>query len=382
MRSWSELAVQAYVGALACFALAAPSVGLAQGNQETVTAEQLREELAKRDAIIIQLLNRIEALEKERDSASSAEGSARVDTRSRGADPGEAVENTPEDDFDVEGLQAERALERALVDRGVRLLGPGQVELSPRLSMYHDEGKFPTALTDDGTLVGEVERTLDAYARRVDARFGLPFGMQLEIGLPYLSASQQLATSIDGTIQSASEQSGSGDGDATVSLAKAFGVDSSGGARFIGQLTWLAGNGDERDGAVFLGGGSSGVNAKATTYWRRDPVVFIASAGYTRFSEEDSLQIGDSLAVSLGLGLAISPEAALLFSFNQTRTSEFKRAGMVLPGTERLSSFLGLSAQTLLGQRFSLGVDADVGLTDDSPDYVFGVSFSSRFNLR
>lgn len=383
MRSSHKLGVRALVGALASFAFAWPSAGFAQVDPEAVTPEQLHEELAKRDAIIIQLLNRVEALEAERDSVPSDSRSGQVDTRTLVTNPNDTAGNTPEGNFDAEDLQAERALERALVERGARLLAPGEIELSPRLSVYHDKGMFPTALMDgNGTSVAEVERTLDLYERRAEVRFGLPLGMQLGVGIPYLSADQQLATSVDGTIQSATEQSGSGNGDATLTLSKAFGADSSGGARFIGQLTWLAGNGDERDGIVFLGAGASGLNAQATAYWRRDPVVFLASAGYTRFEEENSLQRGDSLGVSLGLGLAVSPEAALLFSFNQMRTSEFRMAGTVLPGTGRLSSYLGLSTQALLGRRFSLGVDADIGLTDDAPDYRLGVSFSSRFSMR
>jgi hypothetical protein len=386
MRSRRKARGSLSVGALACVAFGWTCTGLAQDDRETVTVEQLHEELAERDTIIIELLNRIEALEAEQGSTSSengpGNGPGQADARPAEPDSADTGEGTSADGFDVEQLQAERALERGLVERGARLLAPGQIEFSPRLTLYHDEGMFPVALmTDDVTTVGEVERTFDLYERRADVRFGLPAGMQLEIGVPYLSADQRAATGINGSIQSAMKHSGSGNGDAALSLAKAFGADSAGGARIIGRLSWLTGNGDERDGMVFLGGGTSGVNAQATAYWRRDPVVFLVGGGYTHFEEENSLQPGDGFRVSLGLGLAISPEAALIFSLDQMRTSEFTRSDMVLPGTDRLSSSLGISAQTLIGQRSSLGVDVDVGVTDDAADYRFSLSFSSRISV-
>lgn len=381
MRNWHR--ARGRVCVPACVFLMFASTGLAQDDSEAVTTEQLRDELARRDAIIIDLLNRIEALEAERDSAASEGGARPADTGALAADPGAASDNTPANDFDVEELLAERALERGLVERGARLLPPGRIEFSPQLSLYRDEGMFPTALMDgDVTTVGEVERTLELHERRADVRFGLPLNMQLEIGLPYLLADQRLATVVDGSIQAATDQSGSGDGDATLGLAKAFGSDASGGAAVIGRITWLTGSGDERDGAVFLGGGTAGINAQATAYWRRDPVVFLASGGYTHFDEENALQRGDRFNVSLGLGLAVSPEAALIFSLDQTQTNEFRMGGVALPGTDQLSSSLGIAVQTLLGQRFSLGVDTDIGLTDDAADYRFGVSLSSRFSVR
>jgi hypothetical protein len=383
MRSGYELGTGTGARVLACLAFVWSSMVVAQGEHEAVTAAHLREELAKRDAIIIELLNRIEALEVERGVSPSGSDLSRVEARAVDNNVVDTPEGTPPRDFDVEELRAERALERGLVERGARLLAPGQIELVPRVRLSHDEGMFPVALMDDGgTRIGEIERTFDLYERRADVRLGLPLGLQLEVGVPYLSIDQQMKTGINGAVQSAVDQSGSGEGDATLGLAKAFGADGSQGPTVIGRLVWLTGSGDERDGAVLLGGGHSGLNAQATAYWRRDPVVFLMSGGYTYFEEKDSLQRGDSFSLSLGLGLAISPEAALLFSLDQARTSKFSRAGVALPGTERLSSSLGLSAQTLLGRKFSLGVDADVGLTDDAADYRFGVSFSSRFSAR
>lgn len=380
MRASFGLGSRMSVVVLVLLGFAWSSAGVAQSARENVTVERLQEELAERDAIIIELLNRVEALEN---AVSSKDGAGDLEKRRVDSAAIDTAESPPAGDLEVDELQAERALERGLVEQGARLLAPGQIEVAPRFALAHDEGMFPTALmVGGGSAVGEVKRTFDAYQRGADVRFGMPLGLQLEIGVPYQSVNQRMETGIDGAIQSAMKQSGSGAGDVTLGLAKAFGSNDTDRARIIGRFTWLTGSGKERDGPVFLGGGNSGLNAQATAYWRRDPVVFLLSGGYTHYEEQDSLEPGDNFRLSMGLGLAISPDAALIFSFDQMRTSEFSSEGTDLPGTERRSSYLGLSAQTLLGQRFSLGVDADVGLTDDAADYRFGISLSSRFNLR
>jgi hypothetical protein len=383
MRGWFELGSTMSVVALACLVINWPSASLAQAGPESVTLEQLHEELAERDRIIIDLVNRIEALEAEREAGPSDDDPGRIADRAVGSGGVDVAESTQPGEIEVDELLAERALERGLVEQGARLLASGYFEFAPAFVLSHDEGMFPTALmVGDGSAVGEVRRTLDVYERTARLRFGLPLGLQLEIGVPFRSVDQQTEASISGAVQSVMDDSGSGFGDATIGLAKAFGSDDSEGASVIGRLTWLSGSGAERDGSVFLGGGNSGLNAQATAYWRRDPVVYLVSGGYTHFAEQGSLQRGDSVRLSLGLGLAISPESALIFSLDQTRTSEFSMAGAVLPGSDRFSSSLGLSAQTLLGRRLSLGVDADVGLTDDAADYRLGVSLTSRFNKR
>jgi hypothetical protein len=106
------------------------------------------------------------------------------------------------------------------------------------------------------------------------------------------------------------------------------------------------------------------------------------SGGYTSYRRDGAIELGDSYDFSLGMGLAISPETALVFSLDQLSAAEFERGGQRLPGTDRQSSMLGLSASTLLGRRYSLRVDAGVGLTEDAPDYRFGVALSSRFDAR
>jgi hypothetical protein len=352
--------------------------------QDNVTVDVLRKELAARDAVIVDLLDRVRALEAARagtDGANGAAGGRHSDPTLIPAAPEPGPRPTGE--FAIDESQAERALERGLVEEGARLLRPGQVELTPGFLLTHDKGMFPTALmVNDGSVVGEIEQTFDIYERTADLRIGLPLDAQLDVGVPYRVVDQETRTGIDGAIQSVEDQTGSGFGDISVGLAKVLATEDSWRPNLIGRLVWLSGSGDERDGAVFLGGGNSGIGTQLNAYWRRDPVVFLMSGGYTHFASDGMVRPGDSIDLSLGLGLAVSPETALIFSLDQSFIGEFERNGVTLAGTDRLSSTLGLSASTILGRKLFLRVNAGVGLTEDTPDYRFGVSLGSRFDAR
>ena len=280
-------------------------------------------------------------------------------------------------------MAAERALERSLVQEGVRLLNPGQIEFTPGFTFSRHESDFPTLLTrSDGSFIGEVKRTLDVFETRSDLRIGMAFNSQLEVGVPYRVVNQDLATGVDGAVQSVTEQSGSGFGDIQIGIAAALATEESWRPNVIGRLVWLTGSGAEMNNGVSLGGGSSGLATRLNAYWRRDLVVFLINGGYTRYFEDSGIQPGDNFNVSLGVALAVSPETALIFSLDQTFASAFKRNGAELRGTDRLSSIFNFSTSTILGRGLLLRVNAGVGLTEDAPDYRFGVSLPFRFNAR
>jgi hypothetical protein len=52
-----------------------------------------------------------------------------------------------------------------------------------------------------------------------------------------------------------------------------------------------------------------------------------------------------------------------------------------VPGTDTVSSTLSVGASFVLGSNILLDVQADVGLTRDTPDYAFLVSLPISFNL-
>jgi hypothetical protein len=350
-----------------------------------VMVEQLRNELAQRDAIIVELLGRVAALER---SLGAAEPEAESTAATADTPPSTAVAATrartrSRGDFEVDELAAERALERGLVREGARLLAPGQLELEPGFTLSRRNAMTPAALmSGDTSLVGEISRTYELLERRTNLRVGLPWASQLEIGLPYVTVDRKIATGVDGSIVSVVEDSGSGRGDAVISLSKVLTTEDGARPNLIGRVVWLSGNGDERDGDVVLGGGYSGYGARLSASWRRDPVVLLVNAGYTHYDDDPVLRPGDTLDVSFGLGLALSPETAMLLSLNQLFADEFERNGVRLRGTDRRSSNLEVAVSTTLGRRLFLRGYTTAGLTNESPEYNFGLSVTSRFDIR
>lgn len=374
----------------ACFALVVLASGgtlsgagaLAQGNPG-VTVEELQSALAERDAIIIDLLNRVRSLERDRNISQGQARPARP-----AAEMSAAIAARPEDtpaggESAIDELAAERALERGLVQEGARLLAPGQIDLSPAFTLTRSNTMYPAALaSDEASFVGEVSETYDISERRTDIRVGLPWDSQLEIGLPYVHVEQEIETTINGGIRSVTDQSGAGFADATIGFSRVLASERGARPNLIGRLLWLTGSGDEQDGPVALGGGQSGFGGRLSAHWRRDPVVFLLSGGYTRFDADGILTRGDSIDLSLGLGLALSPDTAMVFTVNNTLADELKRNGVAVAGTDRLTSTLDFSVSTTLGRRLFLRGYTAAGLTDDSPDYRFGISLSARFDPR
>jgi len=379
---------------LAAAMLVAPALfgGAPPRQSEDVTVQMLQKELAKRDTIIINLLNRVKALEAERNGDSKGSeiraGAVPVEkpepTAAKGA-PASAPANQTAGGggIKIDKLAAERALERSLVQEGARLLRPGEIEFYPGFTFSRYESDFPTTVNSgNNSYIGEVRRTLNVYDPRADIRMGLPFNSQLEIGLPSRIINSGLGTAVGGAVQSVTEQSGSGFGDVQIGLATSLAKEKRWRPNAVGRLVWLSGSGSANNNGVFLGGGNPGLAAQLSAYWRRDPVVFLMSGSYAHYFEGSGIRPGDNIAVSQGLALAVSPETALTFSLDQSYMKAFKNNGAELPGTDRLSSILNFSTSTILGRGLFLRLSAGIGLTRDSPAYQFGVSLPFRFRLR
>ncbi len=379
---------------LAAAMLVAPALfgGAPPQQSQDVTVQMLQKELARRDAVIIDLQKRVRALEAERTGASKgAETGADAAPAKKpvAAATASAPASAPANQaaggsgLKIDALAAERALERSLVQEGARLLRPGQIEVYPGFTFSRYESDFPTTVTSgNDTFIGEVRRTLNVYDPRADIRMGLPFNSQLEIGLPSRVVNSGLGTAVGGAVQSETGQTGAGFGDLQIGLATLLAREKRWRPNAVGRLVWLTGTGSAINNGVSLGGGNSGLATQLSAYWRRDPVVFLASGGYAHYFEGSGIRPGDNIGFSQGVALAVSPETALIFSLDQSYMKAFKRNGAELPGTDRLSSVFNFSTSTILGRGLFLRLSAGVGLTRDSPRYQFGVSLPFRFQVK
>jgi hypothetical protein len=382
---------------LAVAMLVAPALfgGAPPQKSEDVTVQMLQEELAKRDAIIINLLNRVKALEAEQagdskstntraDTAPAKKHDAVAATNSPASAPADAPANqTAGGGLKIDALAAERALERSLVQEGARLLKPGEIEFYPGITFSRYESDYPaTVQSGSDTYIGLVTNTLNVYDPRTDIRMGLPFNSQLEIGLPSRIVNSDLGTTVGTAVQSETGQLGAGFGNVQIGLAALLAREKRWRPNAVGRLVWITGSGAAINNGVFLGGGNSGLATQLSTYWRRDPVVFLMGGGYAHYFEGSGIRPGDGINFSQGVALAVSPETAMIFSLDHSYLKAFKNNGAALPGTDRLSSIFSFSTSTILGRGLFLRLSAGIGLTRDSPAYQFGVSLPFRFRLR
>ena len=358
-------------GLLAATALAVGVVapGLAQ---QPVTDEDLREQLQTRDAVIIELQRRLEQLEQRLE----AEGLLAVE-------PVEPVEPAatprPSEGLVVDELAAERALERTLVEEGALLLPAGQAEISPGVSYVHRDQKVPFAA---GGQVFESRVRRDEFQFGLGLNVGLPLDSQLELFVPYEVTRQDLTVRGGGAPLDSEDDWGSGIGDFSVGLAKTV-VREDGGwlPDVVVRGIYDSNTGERSDNGVALSGGFHELRGQVVALKRQDPLAFIGAFTYSYTFEDDDVQPGQDLALSLGANLALSPQTSLSISLNQSWTDEVQFDGQSLDGSDQQAASFDFGGSAIIAPRTLLRVVSSIGLTDDTPDYGLRASVAYRFNL-
>ncbi len=184
--------------------------------QETPTLE-LENKLRQRDDTIIELLERVEALEqrvgvRRQTREAEKEQEAPVVNTDVVHAPGAVV---------VEEGAAERALERSLTSDGALLLPSGVLEIEPGFSYSRKEDSSPGFVTIGTTsVVAEIERNVTTLTSSLAFRLGLPWDSQLEISLPYRRRNVDFVTNVSFTPTDVTKQSDKGLGDWRVGFAK------------------------------------------------------------------------------------------------------------------------------------------------------------------
>lgn len=359
--------------------------------------EELRHELAQRDAAIAGLLRRVERLEGaltagELDQAVAGGGGAMPST-AEGAPLSAPVaqlpeqrsgqaENQPDDQaeaqaqaqpppepgqFEVDEEAVDRALERTLVEQGALLLPVGAVEIQPN---------FSYARREVDQVITELER--DEFETSLTLRLGLPFETQLDANFPYRYVHQS-EVNLLGPGENSS--SGSGFGDIRVSLAKALLREGPWWPDLVARVFWDTDTGEPTEDDVTLGGDFNEVGGSLTALKRQDPLAFVGSVSYEHAFEKDGVRPGDEVGFAIGAFLAASPQASLRFLLNQSFADGAERDGEVTDGPDQVASSLTIGAASVLGRGVLIDVSADIGLTEDAPDYAVRISLPIRFDL-
>jgi hypothetical protein len=90
---------------------------------------------------------------------------------------------------------------------------------------------------------------------------------------------------------------------------------------------------------------------------------------------------GDELGFTIGTVLAASPATSLRLALGQRFVDNSQVDGEGINGSESVIGTATFGASVILGRGMLLDVAADIGLTDDAPDYAARASLPIRFDM-
>jgi hypothetical protein len=313
---------------------AEPNQLQAQASTEAATVEDLQRALSQRDAAIDALTRRVEELERrlaaeyagQAPPAGGEPGPEEMSARRfapPAAEPGPlpageelngvavpplAGAGAAPGEFEVDEEAVDRALERALVQTGALLLPAGTLEIDPSLTYVRREADAPRLIVEDNEFIVALDELhRDDLTFDFTLRVGLPYDAQLEAGVPYSYEEISNVERVGFATRREDSLNGAGLGDVRVGLAKTLLREEGWRPDLVGRLEWDSKTG-ETEGGVSLGSGFHEVSGSLTAVKRQDPLVFVGNLSYTTTLEDDGIDPGNDLGLSLGTILAASPK--------------------------------------------------------------------------
>lgn len=389
----------------------------AQDSQPTV--QELQKEIRQRDELIRSLVHRVENLERQigsrpPDTAEPAPTGARRAAKSRAVrpppgqaevaalDPAEQApapktpgkaspassagptqqaarsNTTAPGQFEVSEDDAERALERTLVATGNLLVPSGFAEAEPLFS-YTRRETAAVAGTTNGLAPFNLNRNEFSWA--LDMRLGLPWESQFEIGVPYNLVQQQITDGLVTPPQQVSNRWANSFGDLTVGVAKTFVHESGWIPDVLGRITYEIPTGPLNSNQVPLPSGQSKLSPTLTLLKRQDPLVFVATGGYTKAFQSSEINPGDQINFQTGAFLATSPETTLRGVLQQNFLQNTTIRDVTFKGSDSVQSILTFGASSILGRGILVDLQVGFGLTNAAPKYSVILSSTYRFGV-
>jgi hypothetical protein len=324
-----------------------------------------------RDAVIQELRQRLEALEKKLGEQPTPPPPPGAAAKPSAPPPTESEEAGAAD-------EGARALERALVREGGLVLPRGVIEVEPRLDYTHRGTEGLNLVTINGVpQVAQQDVRSNKFEASVAVRFGLPKSFQAEVRVPYVWIDQNRAT-----LSAVSESERvSGWGDIELGLSKQLATARRGGV--LASLIWKSTTGEHEPGRLSPGSGFPSLQAALTAVTREDPLVFFVSPSYTYvFTRERSgvdVNPGNAIGLKAGTLLAASPETSLRASFELSHSARTRIATQDVAGSDTTVGFLEVGLAKVLTRSTLLDVQLGIGLTSDTPDFRLRFALPIRF---
>jgi hypothetical protein len=372
---------------------------------------KLQEALRERDAIIRNLLERVDELEWRVNGGFTS--AAKLDERPviTGAANSRAINaltstNTvvSTSTYDVTERQATEALDQALIVRGGLLLPSGTLEVDNTTSYYSASSDHVTisgfALLPV-LVVGDIESQRsrqDYLLPALTTRLGLPHKLQLDFTVPY---GYELIRSVDATGKQ-TEVSNFGLGDISAGMSRQLTNEHGHVPDLLAHVRFKSTTGVDSfsltSSEVALGTGFNAITGDLTMAKSSDPVVFFGNLSYTanlpanhtvpstdpnnpNATTIGHFDPGDAVGFQIGSILALNPDVSMTVGWDQRFTRSTSLNGTPIPASYLVEGTLRLGTSYMYAPGRTLDLSFGVGLTPDTPNLQFSVGLPFRTTL-
>jgi hypothetical protein len=401
------------VGAGPLLAQTTPTKGQSQ-SQEVAKATtpgkdptdlKLQEALRERDAIIRNLLERMNELEWRVNGGYTTPPRADERPTLPAASSSRVINSVVSTStYDTTERQATEALDQALIVRGGLLLPSGTLEIDNTTSYFSASSDHVTvngfALLPV-LVVGDIasERVREDYLLpNMTARLGLPHKFQGEFTVPY---GYELIRTVDANnVQTSSSSFGLGDIGA--GLSRQLTTEHGKVPDMLANVRFKSTTGKDpynlQSSQVALGTGFNAIQGNLTLAKSSDPVVFFGNLSYTAnlkgnhtVSANDPnnpaatmvghFNPGDAIGFQLGSILALNPEVSMTVGWDQRFTRSTTLNGVDIPASYLVEGSLRLGTSYVYAPGRTIDLSFGVGLTPDTPNLQFSVGVPFRLGL-
>jgi len=149
----------------------------------------------------------------------------------------------------------------------------------------------------------------------------------------------------------------------------------------LGRVTYEIPTGPDNSNQVPLPSRRNDLAFSVTALKRQDPLVFVATGGYTKVYQTRQINLGDQTNFLTGVFLASSPETSLRAVLQENFIQNIRIHDVTLRGSDTVQSILNFGASTILGRGLLVDLQVGIGLTTFAPKYTVILSGTYRFGV-
>jgi hypothetical protein len=388
-----------------------PAAGAAQAQVKDPVDLKLQEALRERDAIIRNLLERVNELEWRVNGGFTS--AAKIDERPAitGSANSRVINSLTSTNtvvstatYDTTERQATEALDQALIVRGGLLLPSGTLEIDNTTSYFSASSDH---LTVNGFALLPVLVVGDIASKRVredfllpsfTARLGLPHKFQMDFLVPYGYESIRTVDALN--VQTTATSFGLGD--ISAGIYKQLTTEHGRVPDMLANVRFKSTTGKDSfnltSSQVALGTGFNAIQGNWTVAKSSDPVVFFGNLSYTANLPADHtvpandptnpdaktvghFNPGSAIGFQLGSILALNPEVSMTVGWDQRFTRSTQLNGVDIPASYLVEGTLRLGTSYVYAPGKIVDLSFGVGLTPDTPNLQFSVGVPFRTTL-